>query len=1168
MKIKRILAAALSVSMLMGQGAYASETSMNMETIPENVSETVEESLPESAAETTAETIAESISESQSESLEETDEIKETESEALETIAETVVETAEETESEQEIMPEVSAAQVEISAANFPDKNFRQYILDTIDKDSNKKLSEEEINSTTVISVPDMGIQSLKGIELFTALKTLDGRNNQLTSADLSSNTMLSSVDLSGNVYDLGVIGGIYPVSELPDGFNVSKASEWTGAQCDGDSLKNIIGVHWKANIGYTYNLGNGHTAVFSFNCTLNAPENAIEFKDGNLLRELSKSCDSNKDGFITKEELGSETILLLYGAGIEDISGLEYAVNLTELNLSGNAKLKNINALANLANLENLSLGSTSVSDIDALSGLTNLKQLNLAGTSVSDMEVLANFTNLRELSLNNTSVSDISVLLKLPYLKRLVLDNTQVSDIEVLKGLSSLERVSLNRALITDEQCMELLGFRDDIKMFVGDSTHIGRNLIIDNFNPKVTITEGSEKISYNSYFREITAKASGTARIHVSYNSIEKDIAVTIQEIDADPLVSDDKDIDIQYTPMNTSYITTNDEAVILDSNGQLWSLYPKTEKIQGNVKEYVSQWVYDHIECEHYSYVIDKNDSLWMDGIKKLDHVQKVDFPYALDDNNVLHNLYKEETIDGVKDWAVSKNMSGTMIREDSSIYLLKQDGTLWEKYQEKFIQVDSEVSQLGEYGYYVKKDGTYKTAWGNLIAENVSGVNRKIGGYYDKDGNFYLDGINLGKMDIQDKVRFQDEKSNIFTYYLTVDGKVYCYNESTKKIDYVDDNVSSLASADAYLKLNGDYLYRLKDGTYIKTDGTPLEEGKVKTVRNYAIYLTKNSEYEVRKDETLRLTKIKDIWFNAGRYFALRTDGTIWDITSNPEKVFESETNIPVTGVALNKNALTFTEKGQSNTLRATVSPADATEQSLTWSSSNEKVAKVNNSGVVTPVANGTAVITVKTKDGGKTATCKVTVKFPTVATLTNLRAVTGGPSKVKLTWNAVSGAEGYLVYAQKNGQYGYVGMTTKGTTYTDTKALTDDYNFYWVFPFVKDTRGNMYTGGCQSYKYAKGGVCPAVTNLKAVSEIGQVRLTWKASAGAEGYLVYGKTATGKYGYKGMTTKGTTYVHKSASKTEYNFYWVFPYHKDANGKMIVGGTPKYVYGKAK
>ena len=54
----------------------------------------------------------------------------------------------------------------------------------------------------------------------------------------------------------------------------------------------------------------------------------------------------------------------------------------------------------------------------------------------------------------------------------------------------------------------------------------------------------------------------------------------------------------------------------------------------------------------------------------------------------------------------------------------------------------------------------------------------------------------------------------------------------------------------------------------------------------------------------------------------------------------------------------------------------------------------------------------------------------------------------------------------------------------------------------------------------------------------------------------------------KYGYIGMTTKGTTFTDKKASSTDWNFYWVFPYHTDSNGNKVVGGTPKYVYGKAK
>ena len=182
--------------------------------------------------------------------------------------------------------------------------------------------------------------------------------------------------------------------------------------------------------------------------------------------------------------------------------------------------------------------------------------------------------------------------------------------------------------------------------------------------------------------------------------------------------------------------------------------------------------------------------------------------------------------------------------------------------------------------------------------------------------------------------------------------------------------------------------------------------------------------------------------------------------------------------------------------------------------------------------------------------------------------ITNFRAASAGKNKVRLSWTRQENVDGYLIYAQKNGKYGYAGMTSGGTAFTDVKALDSDYNFYWVFPYIMD-EGKIVDvpGMCGKYVYAKG-VCPAVTKLKAASVSGGVNLTWEKSAEAEGYLIYGKTATGKYGYIGMTTKGTAFTDKKASKTEYNFYWVFPYHKDSKGKMIVGGTPKYVYGKAR
>lgn len=88
--------------------------------------------------------------------------------------------------------------------------------------------------------------------------------------------------------------------------------------------------------------------------------------------------------------------------------------------------------------------------------------------------------------------------------------------------------------------------------------------------------------------------------------------------------------------------------------------------------------------------------------------------------------------------------------------------------------------------------------------------------------------------------------------------------------------------------------------------------------------------------------------------------------------------------IHVTGVALNKTGLTLIV-GETETLTATVSPADATDKSVTWSSSNTSVATVSSSGVVTAIKAGSATITVNTNDGGKTATCSLTVNLAQVA---------------------------------------------------------------------------------------------------------------------------------------------------------------------------------------
>lgn len=81
--------------------------------------------------------------------------------------------------------------------------------------------------------------------------------------------------------------------------------------------------------------------------------------------------------------------------------------------------------------------------------------------------------------------------------------------------------------------------------------------------------------------------------------------------------------------------------------------------------------------------------------------------------------------------------------------------------------------------------------------------------------------------------------------------------------------------------------------------------------------------------------------------------------------------------VSVSAVAVSPSTATV-KIGGTVTLSATITPENATDKTITWSSSDEKIAKVE-AGKVTGVAEGTATVTATTKDGGKTATCTVTV---------------------------------------------------------------------------------------------------------------------------------------------------------------------------------------------
>lgn len=174
------------------------------------------------------------------------------------------------------------------------------------------------------------------------------------------------------------------------------------------------------------------------------------------------------------------------------------------------------------------------------------------------------------------------------------------------------------------------------------------------------------------------------------------------------------------------------------------------------------------------------------------------------------------------------------------------------------------------------------------------------------------------------------------------------------------------------------------------------------------------------------------------------------------VTPVKETVPEPPAEVPVSKVTLSKKTLSFDTIGASQTITATVAPSNAVNKTVTWSSSNKKVATVSK-GKIKAIGNGSATITAKA--GTKTATCKVTVSQKSKSVKLRLKGKNVGtalkvqkgksysfsavvsPSNTaaknaKITW---SSSNKKIATVSKAGK-----VTIKGTGKVTLKAVTAD----------------------------------------------------------------------------------------------------------------------------
>ena len=149
--------------------------------------------------------------------------------------------------------------------------------------------------------------------------------------------------------------------------------------------------------------------------------------------------------------------------------------------------------------------------------------------------------------------------------------------------------------------------------------------------------------------------------------------------------------------------------------------------------------------------------------------------------------------------------------------------------------------------------------------------------------------------------------------------------------------------------------------------------------------------------------------------------------------------------IAVTGVTVSPTAATVGVNGTQQ-ITATVAPANATNKNVSWISNTPAVAAVNSSGLVTGLSSGTAIITVTTQDGNKTATCTITVNAVITGLLTGSglasTATVNLSAEGTVDWAHWSGFDHKATGGTKISNYTRVGTGTVANYTNDLRTCT------------------------------------------------------------------------------------------------------------------------------
>lgn len=562
--------------------------------------------------------------------------------------------------------------------------------------------------------------------------------------------------------------------------------------------------------------------------------------------------------------ELPALKVFHLYNNQLTDIQGIEMAPVLEELNLSYN-QLAAVGEIGQLQNLETLDLSENLLTNADGLETVKTLTDLNLADNRLTDIQALAGLTSLTRLQLDRN------------------VDLTDLSPIKELDLYLSAYGIGAG-----DEERLDAAGL-EDLALMAGefiDYPEGSNGLLTDLTLEAAEGTQGVVEIekSYSGY--HIRGVSSGTVTLTASLGEASREIKVTVTAMEDLPDAGED------YEGAGTS---AGARDTILDSNKDLWQLYPEVKKLSGDVKQYVSGWIYHCEGGDDYAYIVKNDNTVWTaDGQTKLaENVSRAENRYALKEDGTLVNLLNsgDEQIADVKDWYIDYR----------NVMILKEDGTIWMREENPMGKAPGTLTQIasgakelaGETGY-LREDGTLVSYSGRVLAQGVASVEGTIG-YYDADGYFCRKAggtyARLGQFTVKDYLEIYDQGIS-YTFYLTDDNKVY-RSIGAAGLKLMAEHADCLGNG-----YNAGWVYQTADGLWYDCSGNPVEAEE--EVLSYTTDEDRRPFSVVREGKTTILKRsgvpilqdVVTVWSDVYTTYCLRTDGTVWNVTDVPVQVMD------------------------------------------------------------------------------------------------------------------------------------------------------------------------------------------------------------------------------------------------------------------------------------